>query len=153
VLGLVLVGVALFVTLPSRADRRLEVSWFLVEAPAAGGGAARVEGVRPGGAYRLVVSLRPGPDAPEGSSLVCGSGSRPRISVGAADHLVFENAAGFLHTPDDSVPLDFTVREDAPPGPVGLVIRAEAELAAKRGVRARGAVLVQAVTVTVTGGG
>ena len=150
--GLVLVGAALCVVFLPRGTERLELTWVVRELPGGGARPVSVRSVRPGRAYRLMVGLRPGRGAPQGSSLGCSSASRPRISVGASDVLVFENPAGFLHSPGDAVPLDFTVSESASPGPVPLLIRAEAELLARSGVRVRSAEVAKTVTLTVTRG-
>ncbi len=150
--GLVLVAVALCVVFLPRGAESLEMTWDVQELPGGGARPVSVRSVRPGRAYRLMVGLRPGRGAPQGSSLVCSSASRPRVSAGASDVLVFENTAGFLHSPGDAVPLDFTVSEGASPGPVPLLIRAEAELLARSGVRVRSAEMAKTVTLTVTRG-
>jgi hypothetical protein len=147
--GLALVAVALGLVLWPR-DPRLELDWRL-EGPVAGGeGFRQLEEVRPGGAGRILVRLRPGRGAPEGARLLCDAHSRPRVEVvaGGGD-LVFARAVEHLITDDDEVAFDFTVEKDAAPGPRELRLRAAAELVAPGSAVVVSAALERPVRVIV----
>ena len=119
-LGLVLAAGALALVFWPRAEDQLAVAWRFEPA-----------GIAPGTAGSLLVSVKPGPGAPEGSRLVCNEDCRPSVVVAAAPaDVVFKSGIGSLHARDDEVPLDFTVKEGAAPGEREVVLHVEAELTA-----------------------
>ncbi len=137
-LGLVLAAGALALVFWPRSDEQLAVAWRVEPASPA-----------PGSGGVLMIAIKPGPDAPEGSRLVCNEKSRPSVAVTAPADIVFRSRVGFLHGPDDEVPLEFTVKQGAPPGEREITVSVAAELAVEGETVTRPARLRRSITITI----
>jgi hypothetical protein len=138
--GLLLLGVALAVAFWPRG-RQLDVAWRLTsDRPELRGAAAEIDSVRAGESALLRVTVRPGPDAPQGATLVCNSRTRPRLLISAPSGIAFDINRGFAHHAEEEIPMRFSVAASALPGRYQLKLYIETELAVES----------NAVTRTVT---
>ncbi len=137
-LGLLLAAGALGLAFWPRSGEQLAVAWRVEPA-----------GLSPGSGGVLMIAVKPGPDAPEGSRLVCNEKSWPRVVVTAPADVVFRSGIGFLHKRDDQVPLEFTVKENATPGEREIIVSVAAELAVEGEAVTRTAKLRRSITFTI----
>lgn len=137
-LGLLLTAGALVLVFWPRSGEQLAVTWRVEPADLA-----------PGSGGVLMIAVKPGPGAPEGSRLVCNENSWPSVVVTAPADIVFRSRVGFLHDPDDAVPLEFTVGASAPPGEREITVSVEAELAVEGEAVTRVAKLRRTITLTI----
>ena len=135
-LGLLLTAGALALAFWPRSEEQLAVTWRVEPA-----------GLAPGSDGVLMIAIKPGPGAPEGSRLVCNEKSWPAVTVTAPADVVFRSKIGFLHDQDDEVPLEFTVKQSAPPGEREITVSVAAELAVEGGTVTRAAKLRRRITL------
>ena len=131
-LGLALVAAAAAFLLNRLAPDQLAISGHVEPPDPAAGTAAR-----------LLLKLRPGPNAPEGAKLCSGA----RVVVTGPGEIAFERASDYFLRPDEELAMEFRVSPLAAPGPRQLRILVKAELdtgRARRTVR-----LERGFTVTV----
>ena len=115
VIGLVLVGTALVLTIGSRRNRLEILVDFLPQSVPAGG-----NGI-------MSVRIRPREEAAEGSRLVFSAASRPQISVRAPEGISFGRPVDYIHDSRDHLPMDFSVDRGLAPGDYQLEVTASAE--------------------------
>lgn len=148
-LGLVLVAGAVAVVLWPRG-LQLKADWRLAaDEVAPGNKAVEIDAVHAGESAVLGVTVKAGPQAPEGARLVCNAQSRPRILVMAPAGISFERTRGFAHDVEDEIPMRFSVEKSMPPGRHELDLYVEAELAVDGSAVVRTAALRTRIPVEV----
>jgi hypothetical protein len=133
-LGLALAAAAAFFVIVRPGPQELVLS-----------GSLEPERPAPGTTARLLLKLKPGPDAPEGAVLC--PGARVGLTAPEDRSIVFDRATECFLRPEEELAMYFKVSPLAAPGPRRLRIRVEAELGT--GGARRLARLEREFTVTV----